>query len=90
MSKKLVNQLMSEVHENYDNISLVTIYLIRKEISRVSLYAENHSDLLEHTISSTYDLHQFINYVTDESIGAEILLEGVYKLLNIGKILSIF
>lgn len=86
MSKKLVNQLVTEGHKNYDNMYLVLIDLIREEISRVSLYAKNHPDVLEHAISSTKDLHQFIDYVTDEFIGAEILLAGVYKLLKIGKI----
>lgn len=53
---------------------------------RVSLYAKNHPEILDHAIKNAKDIHSFLDYVSDEFIAAEILLAGIYKLLKIGQV----
>lgn len=86
VSKELLEELLNIGHNEYSNMTIVPYNVSREEIIRVSLYAEQHPEILNDAIKNAKDIHSFLDYLSDEFIAAEILLAGIYKLLKKGEI----
>lgn len=86
LAKQLVSNLMTNGQSDYYNLTLVPHDVIKDEIARVSLYAQKHPEILEDAVKKSKGIDQFLDFVGDEFVAAEILLAGIYKYLKIGKI----
>lgn len=86
-AKQLSDNLITDGQSIYDNLTIVPFDMAKGELTRTSLFAQKHPEILDNAIKTHgLDIHQFIDYVPDRFITAEILLAEIYKLLKKGKI----
>lgn len=82
VSKDLLQTLLVSGHSEYNNLTLIPYNTTKEEITRVSIYAQKHPEILDDAIRNANDVHQFLDYLSDEFLAAEVLLAGIYKLLK--------
>lgn len=86
---KLLKELLVDGHNEFKNLTLVTYNVLREEVSRVSLYAQNNPSVLEDTIISRvgqYPVEKFMDCISDEFVAAGILLVGIYNNIKHGHV----
>lgn len=86
VSKESLSELMNVGHTEYQNMTIVPYNVTKEEITRVSLFAQKHPEILDDAINNARDLHGFLDYLSDEFIAAEILLASIYKMLKKGHV----